>query len=181
MKTPTLLLTAALLLTTAAAAPAQEASGPAPDSIPEGAYNRELKDLDGQGFFLSNLRGRVFVLNVWATRCVRCRSEIPELNKLREEYAAQGVEFVGLSFDCPERDEKAVREAVAELGMKYKVVWLDALTVKVMFPGNDFSVPQTFVVAADGRVVGRSVGFDPKKSPALWRRALDRALNPGPR
>src|SRR5687768_6216688 len=52
--------------------------------VPDEIFNRELKDLDGRSFFLSNYRGRVFVINFWATWCGPCRLEIPELNKVRE-------------------------------------------------------------------------------------------------
>ena len=184
MKVSTLLLTAALLLTTAAVAPSasprQEMTRGASDSIPEEVYNRELKDLDGQSFFLSTLRGRVFVLNVWATWCGPCHEEIPELNKLREEYSAQGVEFVGLSSDSPDKDEEQVREYVAEMKMQYKILWLDGETFKSL-PGGRGAIPQTFVVDGGGKVVSHFVGFSGEQSTKLWRKALDKALNPGMR
>ncbi len=61
-----------------------------------------LKDLSGAEQRLSSLKGRVVVLNFWATYCVPCRKEMPDLAAIQNEYAALGVQVLGASADAPE-------------------------------------------------------------------------------
>lgn len=144
--------------------------------IPEELFDHELKDLDGRGFYLSNYRGQVFVINVWATWCVLCRSEIPQLNKIYKEYRGRGVEFVGLTIDKPETDSKAVREFAAQLKMKYKLGWLDAEASERLLRGR-MSVPQTFVVTPNGRIDTIFVGYSEWEQTGL-RQSIENALTP---
>ena len=137
-------------------------------------FKRELKDLDGAGFSLADYRGRVFVINFWATWCGPCRLEIPELNKAREEYAARGVEFVGLTTENPQYDAERVREFAREFKMGYKLGWADPETAGALKTGTP--IPQTLVVAADGRVVVRFRGYSDKIVPRLLRDGIEKAL-----
>jgi thiol-disulfide isomerase/thioredoxin len=146
--------------------------------VPEDVFNRELKDLDGRSFFLSNYRGRVFVVNFWATWCGPCRLEIPELNKVREEYAARGVEFVGLTTENPQLDAERVRDFAREFKVEHKLGWADAETALALMSGT--AIPQTLVIAADGRVVIRFRGYSDKIVPRLLRDGIEKALNPPP-
>ena len=142
--------------------------------VPDEIFKRELKDLDGAGFSLAEFRGRVFVINFWATWCGPCRLEIPELNKAREEYAARGVEFVGLTTENPQDDAERVREFAREFKMDYKLGWADRETALALMNGTP--IPQTLVVAADGRVVIRFRGYSDKIVPRLLRDGIDKAL-----
>lgn len=103
-----------------------------------------------------------------------CITEIPELVKAHQEYSGQGVEFVGLVFNCPD-DVESVRGSVAEMKMRYKVVWLDRETAESL-PGGKNYIPQTFVVDGGGKIVTHFVGYS---DPKLLRKALNKALNPG--
>ncbi|MFL6282004.1 MAG: TlpA family protein disulfide reductase [Pyrinomonadaceae bacterium] len=164
--------------------PTPRSTRPKPlEVIPEEVFDRELKDLDGRSFYLSNYRGRVFVINVWATWCIPCRRMIPELNRIYNDYRERGVEFVVLTTEKPEEDAKAVRQVTAELEMKYKLGWLDSETAERLLSGRP-SIPQTFVVAADGRVVTLFLGYSNNLPPQI-RKSIKEALNPstaaGPR
>jgi thiol-disulfide isomerase/thioredoxin len=142
--------------------------------VPDEIFKRELKDLDGASFSLSNYRGRVFVINFWATWCGPCRLEIPELNKAREEYAARGVEFVGLTTENPQLDAERVRDFAREFKMGYKLGWADPETAGALQTGT--AIPQTLVVAADGRVVVRFRGYSDKIVPRMLRDGIEKAL-----
>jgi thiol-disulfide isomerase/thioredoxin len=142
--------------------------------VPDEIFRRELTDLDGAGFSLSDYRGRVFVINFWATWCGPCRLEIPELNKAREEYAARGVEFVGLTTESPQLDAGRVREFAREFKMGYKLGWADRETAAALMTGT--AIPQTLVVAADGRVVIRFRGYSDKIVPRMLRDGIEKAL-----
>lgn len=159
-------------------APTPQRARPTPlEVISEEIYDHELKDLDGRGFYLSNYRGQVFVINVWASWCGPCRKEIPVLNKIYEEYRGRGVEFVGLTVDRPvtKKDAKAVREFIAEFNVKYKLGWLDSELFEIMM--NDVSVPQTIVVGPNGKLDTHFIGYSEWEKTGL-RQSIENALTP---
>ncbi|HWW76653.1 MAG TPA: TlpA disulfide reductase family protein [Pyrinomonadaceae bacterium] len=155
--------------------------------LPEEVTGRELRDLSGRAFRLKELSGRVYVVNLWATWCGPCRWEIPGLNKVYEEYRARGVEFVGLTAQDPEDDAESVREFVNEFRMSYRIGWIDKETVLRLTAWNasgppragSFAIPQTFVVAADGHVVLRVRGYNPRV-PEMIRAGIRKALEESP-
>jgi thiol-disulfide isomerase/thioredoxin len=193
MKKVLFLTSLVLLLSPAAAAPAQAPAPPpavkpgatveAPKFLPEEVTGQELRDLSGRAFRLSDFRGRVYVVNLWATWCGPCRLEIPGFNKLYEDYRARGVEFVGLTSEDPEENSERVSQFVGEFGMRYRVGWIDKPTVLKLATWNApqparpgyFAIPQTFVVAADGHVVLRVRGYNPRV-PDMIRAGVRRAL-----
>ena len=145
--------------------------------IPDEIFAAELKDIYDVSFTLGEYRGRVFVLNFWASWCGPCRAEIPELNKLREELGPRGVEFVGLTTENPGAASEKVREFASTFGMTYRVGWADPDVFAMLV--TRAAIPQTLVVAADGRVVARFVGYSKKVLPAL-RAGIEQALEPPP-
>jgi thiol-disulfide isomerase/thioredoxin len=155
--------------------------------LPEEVTGQELRDLSGRAFRLKDFRGRVYVINLWATWCGPCRLEVPGLNKVYEEFRARGVEFVGLTAEDPAESSEKVREFVADLGMTYRVGWIDKETVVTLTSWNaprparagSFALPQTFVVAADGRLVLRVRGYNPRV-PDMIRAGVRRALELSP-
>ena len=169
------LLTSLLFCVSAQASAQAPAARPgvtveAPKSLPAEVTGRELRDLAGRAFRLNDFRGRVYVVNLWATWCGPCRMEIPGFNKIYADYRARGVEFVGLTAEDPAEDSERVREFVDELRMSYRVGWIDRETVLALATWNapqparpgSFGIPQTFVVAADGHVVLRVRGYNPR-------------------
>ena len=86
----------------------QPTSGPAPDFT--------LTTFDGQPVHLADYRGKVVVLNIWATWCVPCRDEMPMLVELEKEYASRGVMFIAASLD-----DRQTRPQIAEFLSKYNV------------------------------------------------------------
>jgi thiol-disulfide isomerase/thioredoxin len=159
----------------------------APKFLPEAITERELRDLSGRAFRLDDFRGRVYVVNLWATWCGPCRLEIPGFNKIYEDYRARGVEFVGLTAEDPEEDSEKVKEFVSELRMTYRIGWVDRATVVSLATWNmqsttrpgSFAIPQTFVVGADGRVVLRVRGYNPRV-PEMIRAGVRKALELAP-
>ena len=155
-----------------------------PKFLPEEVTRRELRDLSGRAFRLSDLRGRVYVVNLWATWCGPCRLEIPGFNKIYEDYRARGVEFVGLTAEDPDEDSKRVRDFADELRMSYRIGWVDKETVLSLASWNmqgpprvgSFAIPQTFVVGADGHVVLRVRGYNPRV-PDMIRAGVRKALD----
>jgi thiol-disulfide isomerase/thioredoxin len=155
----------------------------APKFLPAEVTGRELRDLSGRAFRLEDFRGRVYVVNLWATWCGPCRLEIPGFNKIYEDYRARGVEFIGLTAEDPEEDSERVREFVDEFRMSYRVGWIDRPTVLTLASWNTsapprpgaVAIPQTFVVGTDGHVVLRVRGYNPRV-PEMVRAGVRQAL-----
>lgn len=127
-----------------------------------------LKDLFGVEQRLSSLRGRVVVLNFWATYCAPCRAEMPDLAALQNEYAALGVQVVGASVDAPE-DRAKVLQFVREVKVNFPV-WTGAGVADMTRFGLGGALPGTVVLGRDGRVVKVISGV---VKPAELRRQLD--------
>lgn len=115
-----------------------------------------LRGLDGAEQKLSDYRGRVVVLNFWATWCVPCREEMPMLVRLQQEYEGRGVTVIGPSADAPETQAK-IEPFLRELKIGFPV-WVGATTEHMERLGLGTALPATAVIDRDGRIVGRILG-----------------------
>ncbi|HJQ32315.1 MAG TPA: TlpA disulfide reductase family protein [Pyrinomonadaceae bacterium] len=144
--------------------------------IDDKLFAREQREIGGRVFRLSEYRGRVFVINVWATWCPPCWQEIPGFNRIYDDYRPRGVEFIGLTNNDPTNDFDKVQSASRELKMKYRLAWLDYETATALM-GTRQVIPQTFVVGTDGRILLHIRGYN-QRVPEMVRSALWQALNP---
>ena len=110
-----------------------------------------LKDLFGVEQRLSSLRGRVVVLNFWATYCGPCRKEMPALAAVQNAYAALGVQVVGATAESLGEREK-ILQFVKETKVNFPV-WVGAGVADMARFGVGPSLPATVIVGRDGRVV----------------------------
>ncbi len=110
-----------------------------------------LKDMLGVEQKLSSLRGRIVILNFWATWCGPCRKEMPDLAAIQNQYAAFGVQVVGASADTM-ADVKAVRQFIKETQVNFPV-WLGATTGQMAQFGLGPSLPGTAIIGRDGKIV----------------------------
>lgn len=153
-----------------------EPAGPATvNTLPANVLEAELKSLNGNPIKLSTYSGKVLLVNVWATWCGPCRNEIPELVKLYKEFKSQGFEVVGLSTENPEASVDSVRDFVRAYEMDYAVGWIGGEAAVSLMRGNG-NIPQSFIIARDGRVIRRFIGFSSVNTPPQLRRAIEDAL-----
>lgn len=143
-----------------------------PLEIGQTAPQYRAVSLDGDSVSLEQFRGRVVLLNVWATWCHPCREEIPVLQALHARYAPQGLELVGVSVDA-RGEEDTIREFVSDFGMTYPV-WLDP-DERVQSTFLAIGVPATFLIDREGRLGWRHVG-PVRANDATLARELERAL-----
>jgi len=130
----------------------------------------ELLGLDGETHRLSDFRGQVVLINFWATWCVSCRDEIPDLVALHHELADRGVVIIGIATDAEGRH--LVAPYAEEIGMDYPVFLDPAAITAAMFGGVE-GYPKTFILDQQGLVYSSYLGAQP---PEVFRADLEYLL-----
>ncbi len=130
-----------------------------------------LPDPGGKSVNLERYRGRVLVVNFWATWCPPCVEEMPELSTIAREYAARGVEVLGIGVDLPGK----IAQFAAKRPTSYQLLVADKTGYELsrQFGNRSLGLPYTVVIDPRGRVAKRILGrFNGKE----LRSALDAAL-----
>ncbi|MDX1673757.1 MAG: TlpA disulfide reductase family protein [Longimicrobiales bacterium] len=138
----------------------------------ETAPELEVATLDGDSVALSDLRGEVVLLNVWATWCVPCRQEVPELQELHETHADEGLRVVGVTVDHRGAGDE-IRQFMDRYGMTYDVWWDPDGTAIDVF--GAVGVPLTVLIDREGQIAWRHLGAFRADDPAL-RQAVEETL-----
>ena len=107
-----------------------------------------LKGINGREIRLSNYRGKVVLINFWATWCPPCRKEIPDLIKLQRDYGSRGLQVIGVTY--PPQRLAEVRRFVQRAKVNYPVS-LGTKKTKLLFTSSE-TLPMTIVIGTDGRI-----------------------------
>jgi thiol-disulfide isomerase/thioredoxin len=110
----------------------------------------KLRDMTGVEQSLASLKGRLVILNFWATYCIPCKAEMPDLAAIQNDYAALGVQVVGASTD-EAQDRGKVLQFIKETKINFPV-WMGATTADMVRFGLGGALPGTVVIGKDGRV-----------------------------
>jgi thiol-disulfide isomerase/thioredoxin len=162
------LLLAALVVLAACAA----GEGPPVVAIGSPAPAYRSNTLAGDSVSLAQRRGRVVLLNIWATWCHPCRDEIPVLERLHERYAARGLNLIGVSVDT-RGAERDIQDFLQRYRMTYEI-WHDP-DERVSSIFLAVGVPATFLIAKDGTLLWKHIGPIRENDPGLMG-ALNGAL-----
>ena len=117
---------------------------------PAPAPDWQLKDLSGKSVKLSDFKGKVVVLNFWATWCPPCQAEIPDFIALQNKFQGKDVAIVGISLDSLQPTEVAA--FVKKQGINYPVV-MSSDDASAAY-GADIGLPITYLIDGQGRIVG---------------------------
>jgi thiol-disulfide isomerase/thioredoxin len=107
-----------------------------------------FKDLNGKTVRLRAYRGKVVLINFWATWCPPCRAEMPDLIRLQREYASHGLQIIGITY--PPETKTRVRRFARNLKVNYPII-LGTRQIRARFSSEEI-LPLTVVIDRDGKV-----------------------------
>jgi len=153
---------------------------PAVINLPQDLRDKQMKTLEGESLKLADYANKVLIVNIWATWCGPCRLEMPELVKMNNDYKSRGLVVLGLATTYNEHNDPVhVKDYIREQKIPYKIIWDDGTLAQplVELVQGRAVIPQSFVISRDGRIVKHFQGFDPSRTPAQMRQAVEDALN----
>jgi thiol-disulfide isomerase/thioredoxin len=140
-------------------------SSPAPDF--------SLESLDGKTTRLSDFRGKAVLLNFWATWCGPCKIEMPWFVDFQKQYGTQGLQIVGVAMDDASKED--IGKFAKDMGVNYPIL-IGKEAVGDQYGGVP-ALPETFLIARDGKIVDKIIGLRGK---AEIEDAIKEALNARP-
>jgi len=113
-------------------------------------------DLEEKVQPLAQWKGKVLVVNFWATWCPPCRAEIPEFIRFQKQYEKQGVQFIGIAID----QKSKVQDYAKEIGMNYPVLLGDLAGIDLArrIGNSEGGLPYTVIVDRKGQIVTTQLG-----------------------
>ncbi|MBO6950099.1 MAG: TlpA family protein disulfide reductase [Rhodospirillales bacterium] len=141
---------------------------------PQLVANISFQDEAGQSLQLSDWRGKVVLLNVWATWCGPCREEMPTLDRLQEKLGGERFDVLALSID--RGGVGVVRDFYDEIGLQHLQIRIDQ-TTRASRAMKVFGLPTTLLIGPDGKELGRKVGpaeWDAPEAIAFFKSILDK-------
>jgi thiol-disulfide isomerase/thioredoxin len=139
-----------------------------PKPVPELRFN----DAQGREHTLTDFRGKVVLLNIWATWCEPCREEMPALDRLQAKLGGERFQVLALSVD--QNGPAVARKFYAETGIKALPLYIDP-TAKAAFTVDAAGLPASLLIDRQGREIGRHLGAVKWDEPEVVER-LRRAI-----
>lgn len=141
-----------------------------------------LENLEGQEHSLAEFKGKVILLNFWATWCEPCRKEMPSMQKLWEAYKDKDFVILAVAGDrgiplFSSMTKRNIQSFVDELGLTYPILWDSEGTTRTLY--EVVSLPWTYLIGKDGKIVGKVPGERDWASPkarALIEFLLDQGI-----
>lgn len=119
-----------------------------------------LKDINGKSVKLSDFKGKILILDFWATWCGPCKTEIPAFVELQKKFGGEGVAVVGVSLD--DDGPKPVAQFAKSTGITYPIVMSNPKILRDY--GNIEAIPTTFIIDRGGKIVSKHVGLVEKET-----------------
>ena len=140
-----------------------------PVTLGSTAPDFSAKALDGSGATrtLANYKGKIVLLNVWATYCVPCKVEMPSFERLHQKYGSKGLAIVAVSIDAPGK-EKEILAFAKQLGLTFEIVHDPDGNIQTQYQTT--GVPETFVIDTKGMIVKKVIGAED------WMSGANRAV-----
>lgn len=135
---------------------ADKAKSDAP-AAPSAVMQTTIKALDGTEFKVVDKKGKVVLLNLWATWCGPCRAEMPDLIALQDKYRDKDFEIIGLNTD--NENAEAIKDFAEKMKLNYTLAWTDGTLMSSLISISKFNgIPQSYLIDRDGKLRGVFVG-----------------------
>ena len=122
-------------------------------AAPEAVLQTENKDLDGNPLKIADYKGKVVLVNLWATWCGPCRGEMPHFIEMQDKYRDKGFEVLGLDVD--EESVEEINTFAKEMKLNYKLGYADQKLVSAFIKITKLQgIPQTLLINRDGQLIG---------------------------
>ncbi len=121
------------------------------------APDLNLRDLDGNMVTLSDFKGKVIILDFFATWCPPCKQETPDFIELQRQYGGQGFVMIGVSLSRPDD----TRRFAEDFGVNYTMLIADSTATTLYGPIR--SIPVTFIIDKDFKIAKKYIGYRPKE------------------
>ena len=160
MKSSVLIATVAIIAFAGGLSVRNLLSAPAGEAATENNQNQlpefSLPDLSGKQRSIKDWQGKVLVINFWATWCPPCLKEMPEFEAMQKDYAAKGLQFVGIALD----DLEPVKEFIASKKITYPILLGQEQGTKLAHDMGNIvnTVPFTVITDKKGNIVSRKMG-----------------------
>ena len=142
---------------------------------PTGLMQADIKDLDGTAYKLEDKKGKVVLVNLWATWCGPCRNEMPELVAMQEEFRDKDFEILGLNVDDESVDE--IKSFAEKMKLNYTLGYAENHFRSEMLRITRMSaIPQTVIINREGRLVGVFTGGS-KAVVGKMRETVEKTVN----
>ncbi len=145
---------------------------PKPMGQGDTAPNVTLHLLNGETKTLQDYRGKVVVLDFWATWCAPCRFTMPKMIQFHNRHRNKGVEVIGVAVDVTSKAE--IEAFVKEMGVNYPIAADSDATAKGAFHVK--SLPTLFIIDKEGNILARLEGYDPQNTMQVLEETVQRAL-----
>ncbi|MBI5560709.1 MAG: TlpA family protein disulfide reductase [Deltaproteobacteria bacterium] len=120
---------------------------------PVAAPDFTLKDLKTHSLHLKDFRGKVVLLNFWATWCAPCKSEMPSMERLMRQFSGKDFEVIAINLA---EDEKTVAAFVKENGYTFRILLDKKGSVSDRYGAA--AIPATYIINGEGMIIGRVIG-----------------------
>jgi len=130
-------------------------------TAPEAVLNADIKSIDGNVFKAADLKGKVLLLNLWATWCGPCREEMPHLVAMEDELKAKDFKVIGLNIDNEKPEQ--IKPFAEKMKLNYELAWADENLYRALLKVSKFDgITQSYLIDREGRLRGVFLGGSQK-------------------